>query len=425
MSFKISEVCDINSLNISKNDNLKTINYLDTANLNVGTVDELQYMEVGKDKIPSRAKRIVRKNDILISTVRPNQKHYGIIKNVAKNMVASTGFAVLTPKEDKVDPGYIYNYLIQDHITTYLHSIAESSTSAYPSIKPSVIGDLEVDLPPFEEQKAIAHILSTLDDKIEGNNQINKTLEDMAQEIFRQWFVDFEFPNEDGEPYKSSGGEMIESELGRIPVGWEVRTVDDITAKFTTGLNPRKNFVLGNGNNFYVTIKNMGNQQVFLDDRCDKIDDQALVIINKRSDLRKGDVLFSGIGTIGRTYLIDTIPKNWNISESIFTLRAYDERVSLFLYQLLLSESFQGYAKQLASGSVQKGIRMGDMKIFKLAYSESVVINNYHKIMSSVIDKIKVLQRENIMLSNLRETLLPKLMSGEIRVPMDEEGNLS
>lgn len=79
----------------------------------------------------------------------------------------------------------------------------------------------------------------------------------------------------------------------------------------------------------------------------------------------------------------------------------------------------------MASGSVQKGIRMGDMKIFKLAYSESVVINNYHKIMSSVIDKIKVLQRENIMLSNLRETLLPKLMSGEIRVPLDEEGDVS
>ena len=228
MSFKISEVCDINSFNLSKNDNLNAINYLDTANLNVGTVDELQYMEVGKDKIPSRAKRIVRKNDILISTVRPNQKHYGIIKNVAKNMVASTGFAVLTPKEDKVDPGYIYNYLIQDHITTYLHSIAESSTSTYPSIKPSVIGDLEVDLPPLEEQKAIAHILSTLDDKIEVNNQINKTLENMAQAIFKQWFVDFEFPNEDGEPYKPTGGEMVETELGMIPKGWEVVKLNSV-----------------------------------------------------------------------------------------------------------------------------------------------------------------------------------------------------
>lgn len=211
MSCKISEVCDINTLNLSKNDNLKTINYLDTANLNVGTVDELQYMEADKDKIPSRAKRIVRKNDILISTVRPNQKHYGIIKSVAKNMVASTGFAVLTPKEDKVDPGYIYNFLIQAHITTYLHSIAESSTSAYPSIKPSVIGDLEVELPPLEEQKAIAHILSTLDDKIEVNNRISKVLENIAQTIFKRWFVDFEFPCLP-EEYKPAAGKTTNSE---------------------------------------------------------------------------------------------------------------------------------------------------------------------------------------------------------------------
>jgi len=325
----------------------------------------------------------------------------------------------LTEDDTKEDLKYLY------YLLNHLPLKKLNTDSAVPGLNRDNAYSQVFSLPPIQEQKSIAHILSTLDDKIEVNNQINKTLENMAQAIFKQWFVDFEFPNEDGEPYKSSGGEMIESELGMIPKGWEVRTVDDITAKFTTGLNPRKNFVLGNGNNFYVTIKNMGNQQVFLDDRCDKIDDQALVTINKRSDLRKGDVLFSGIGTIGRTYLIDTIPKNWNISESIFTLRAYDERVSLFLYQLLLSESFQGYAKQLASGSVQKGIRMGDMKIFKLAYSESVVINNYHKIMSSVIDKIKVLQRENIMLSNLRETLLPKLMSGEIRVPLDEEGAAS
>ena len=318
------------------------------------------------------------------------------------------------------DPKYLYYLLKTLNLGHY------GGGSAVPTLNRNHIHPIEIKATiNLAEQKAIAHILSTLDDKIEVNNEINKTLENMAQAIFKQWFVDFEFPNEGNEPYKSSGGEMIESDLGMIPKGWEVRTVDDITAKFTTGLNPRKNFVLGNGNNFYVTIKNMGNQRVFLDDRCDKIDDQALVIINKRSDLRKGDVLFSGIGTIGRTYLIDTIPKNWNISESIFTLRAYDERVSLFLYQLLLSESFQGYAKQLASGSVQKGIRMGDMKIFKFAYSESVVINNYHKIMSSVIDKIKVLQRENTMLSNLRETLLPKLMSGEIRVPLNEEGDAS
>ncbi|WKB37201.1 restriction endonuclease subunit S [Terrilactibacillus sp. S3-3] len=126
-----------------------------------------------------------------------------------------------------VDAEYLYRFLTQKTITTYLQAVAESSTSAYPSIKPSIIEDLEIDLPPIREQKSIAHILSTLDDKIEVNNQINRTLEEMAQTIFKHWFVDFEFPNEQGKPYKSSGGE-VESELGMIPKGWEVKKNSDV-----------------------------------------------------------------------------------------------------------------------------------------------------------------------------------------------------
>ena len=94
--------------------------------------------------------------------------------------------------------------------------------SVFDTITRDTFDILKANVPPLAEQKAIANILSTLDEKIEVNNQINKTLENMAQAIFKQWFVDFEFPNEDGEPYKSSGGEMVESELGMIPKGWEV-----------------------------------------------------------------------------------------------------------------------------------------------------------------------------------------------------------
>src|SRR5699024_7830849 len=98
---------------------------------------------------------------------------------------------------------------------------------------------LKLPLPDLSEQKAISKILRTLDDKIEVNNQINKTLENMAQAIVKQWFVDFEFPNEEGEPYKSSGGEMVESELGMIPKGWEVKGLDEI-AEFLNGLAMQK-----------------------------------------------------------------------------------------------------------------------------------------------------------------------------------------
>ena len=397
MSFKISEVCDINSFNLSKNDNLNAINYLDTANLNVGTVDELQYMEVGKDKIPSRAKRIVRKNDILISTVRPNQKHYGIIKNVAKNMVASTGFAVLTPKEDKVDPGYIYNYLIQDHITTYLHSIAESSTSTYPSIKPSVIGDLEVDLPPLEEQKAIAHILSTLDDKIEVNNQINKTLENMAQAIFKQWFVDFEFPNEDGEPYKSSGGEMVESELGMIPKGWEVSKFIDLI-EITSGKRPGKRSDMAMEDCKYSLVG-------------------ASSIMGYTDDFNFEEKILV-IGRVGTHGVVQRFNNKVWASDNTLVIKSDKYE---FAYQILNQIDY----KAINRGSTQPLITQTDIKNHTLIIPTESHLNKFELLVGSLFEIHSNHCLENSKLTELRDTLLPKLMSGEIRVPLDEEGDAS
>ena len=397
MSFKISEVCDINSFNLSKNDNLNAINYLDTANLNVGTVDELQYMEVGKDKIPSRAKRIVRKNDILISTVRPNQKHYGIIKNVAKNMVASTGFAVLTPKEDKVDPGYIYNYLIQDHITTYLHSIAESSTSTYPSIKPSVIGDLEVDLPPLEEQKAIAHILSTLDDKIEVNNQINKTLENMAQAIFKQWFVDFEFPNEDGEPYKSSGGEMVESELGTIPKGWEVSKFFDLI-EITSGKRPGKRSDLAMEDCKYSLVG-------------------ASSIMGYTDDFNFEEKILV-IGRVGTHGVVQRLNNKVWASDNTLVIKSDKYE---FAYQILNQIDY----KAINRGSTQPLITQTDIKNHTLIIPTESHLNKFELLVGSLFGIHSNLCLENSKLTEIRDSLLPKLMSGEIRVPLDEDGYAS
>lgn len=412
MSFKISEVCDINSLNISKNDNLKTINYLDTANLNVGTVDELQYMEVGKDKIPSRAKRIVRKNDILISTVRPNQKHYGIIKNVAKNMVASTGFAVLTPKEDKVDPGYIYNYLIQDHITTYLHSIAESSTSAYPSIKPSVIGDLEVNLPPFEEQKAIAHILSTLDDKIEVNNQINRTLENMAQTIFKQWFVDFEFPNEDGEPYKSSGGEMVESELGMIPKGWEVGSIYSI-ADIIYGAPFSSKLFNEDGEGLpLIRIRDLklGNPQFYTTE-----------------EHKKGTIIIPGDILIGMD--AEFRPTIWSgkkayLNQRVCQIKSNKDYIhDYYLYELIKPHmQFFEFSKV---GTTVIHLGKSDIDSIKVIIPNTNYLESFSNIVAPLHDKLVSLSIENRKLRKIRDILLPKLMSGEIRVPMEEEGDAS
>ena len=238
------------------------------------------------------------------------------------------------------------------------------------------------------------------------NNKINADLEEMAQAIFKNWFVDFE-------PFKD--GKFVDSELGMIPEGWKVVTLDDLTSKFGTGLNPRKNFVLGHGNNYYVTIKNMGNNRIYLNDRCDKVDDEALAKINKRSKLQKGDLLFSGIGTIGRVAMIVDDPINWNTSESVFNMHPIDTVSSEFIYLLLLSDKFQQYVQQNAQGGVQQGIRMASLKAFQFAIPDD--LNLFDNLVKPIISKVKSNDKENDALSLLRDTLLPRLMSGELEVP--------
>ena len=144
------------------------------------------------------------------------------------------------------------------------------------------------------------------------------------------------------------------------------KRLDDYLEKITTGLNPRQNFKLGHGSNYYVTVKNIDDGRLLLNESCDKVDDEALLLINKRSQLDKGTILFTGIGSIGRTFFVYEKPKNWNISESVFAFKAGNNISPEFLYMLLTSDVFQSYCINNASGSAQKGIRMEYLKKYPM-----------------------------------------------------------
>ncbi|MEG0428048.1 MAG: restriction endonuclease subunit S, partial [Akkermansia sp.] len=195
------------------------VSYLDTGNITANKIDKVIQYDLTKENLPSRAKRKVKKLDIVYSCVRPNKRHYGILKNPDENMLVSTGFSVISVNLNKANPFYIYYYIIQDHIINYLQAIAEGSVTAYPTIKSSDIASLVIKLPALEEQTKIAAILSSLDDKIELNHKINANLEAQAQAIFKSYFIDFE-------PFKN--GEFIDSELGKIPKGWRVGKLSEI-----------------------------------------------------------------------------------------------------------------------------------------------------------------------------------------------------
>lgn len=311
------------------------------------------------------------------------------------------------------NPKFAYYFLQNLNLEDYANS------SGVPTLNRNFIQPLVVNYPELHTQQKIASLLSALDSKITLNNKVNAELEAMAKLIYDYWFVQFEFPDENGKPYKSSGGKMIwNEELKReIPEGWEVKRLDDIISKSGTGLNPRKNFKLGQGKNYYITIKNVKNGKIIFDNSCDKIDDEALKIIDKRSDLQAGDVLFTSIEPVGVTYLIHEKPKNWNINESVFTIRPNNKKISSeYLYMLLSSIEMKSFTANVAAGSIHKGIRHAVLKTFKLPYNDQIITKKFSIIIKPILKRIYSLDNENQKLTELRDWLLPMLMNGQVKI---------
>ena len=175
-NIRLGDVIRTNVASYSAKDSWEYINYLDTGNITENIIADIQHINLEKEKLPSRAKRMVKYNSIIYSTVRPNQRHYGIIKLMPDNFLVSTGFTVIDVNEAIVDADYIYFLLTQDKYVELLQAIAEQSVSAYPSIKASDIEKLNVILPSVVEQKKIATVLKLLSDKMLLNSELNKNL---------------------------------------------------------------------------------------------------------------------------------------------------------------------------------------------------------------------------------------------------------
>ncbi len=339
------------------------------------------------------------------------------LNNIKEKGIISSSLLRITLNKELVDENFFLYHWSSNIKDPLIRSHDNSVLKHLPGVQ--AIRGFEIILPELENQKKIGIFLKNIDSKIELNNKINKELEAMAKTLYDYWFVQFDFPNENGKPYKSSGGKMVyNQELKReIPEGWEVKKLDDIISKTGTGLNPRDNFKLGFGDNYYVTIKNIEQGRVVLDSKCDKVDDEALKIINKRSNLQIGDILFTSIQPVGITYLIQEQPKNWNINESVFTVRPdYNLVSSDFLFMLLSSDLMKAYTNNVSAGSIHKGVRHTDLKAFKFAYSGDTIIQNFNRIVQPILKKMYINEQQNQELANLRDWLLPMLMNGQVKV---------
>ena len=359
---QLGEIVKSNYQNIGSNYPYTIIQYLDTGSITEGKIECFQQYTISE--APSRAKRLVRDGDIVYSNVRPIQRHYGFIKNPPDNLVVSTGFSVIKTDQSKADPLFIYYLLTSNNIVEELDAIAEGATSAYPSLRPSDIENLEILLPPLPEQKAIAEVLSSLDDKINLLHRQSKTLEDMAQALFRKWFVE----DKDGE--------------------WEVGKLGDVVS-ISSGKGLKKSKYIGNGK--YPVFGANGEIG-----RTDKY-------------LFNDKLIFTGrVGTLGNIFISDS--KAW-LSDNTLVIKPKEEYF-YFVYFFLKDVKLKDYN----IGSTQPLIRQSDIKEVELFLPEKNKLQKFESQADLIFNKTQHNQFKIHTLENLRDTLLPKLMGGRIKV---------
>ena len=321
--------------------------------------------------------------------------------------------------------------------------------SAVPTLNRNHIHPLEVKLPPLPEQKSIAHILGSLDDKIELNRQMNQTLEQMAQALFKSWFVDFDpvidnalaVGNEIPEPLQKRANlrhalgtkrKPLPAEIQQLfpvsftyseeldkwmPKGWKYMNLDKVTNKITDGTHST---VIDDikGEFHLLSCKNIKNGQINIDNKDRRINKETLEFLRKRTQLTKGDLLITTVGTIGEVALIrqDEIP--WELQRSVAIIRP-DNRLIFpeYLYQLSKTNDFQHQALARSEGSVQTCLFLGAIREIDFVLPPEELIKKFEKYASSYYHKIEGTNKQTRYLAKLRDTLLPRLVSGEVRVP--------
>ena len=396
MKVLLSEIAYLNSTNFNINQ-YNEIEYLDTSSVFEGVFQNPQKYKVEEGvPIPSRAKRGVRNDTIVYSSVRPRQHHFGIINNPSNNLVVSSGFVTIDANREVVDPHYLYYVITQPKYIEAMCLIADVATSSYPSFRPEDLGNLEIDIETdIEKQRIIASYLSLIDRKIEVNNVIISTLDSMAKDIYDYWFVQFDFPDENGKPYKSSGGKMVwNEELKReIPEGWKVSLIENWCKIFTGKKDVNQSLDSGEYKFFSCAPSfRYSNEKIYSGKA----------------------ILISGNGSYtGRTILVNDA---FDLYQRTYACVMKDQLPDIVEYIYYTMKRF--FVPKVIGGTHGSAIPYivyNDIAKEKLVYEESVV-KKFLEVIVQVQELISVLSKEINELSSLRDFLLPLLMNGQVKI---------
>ncbi|GGB67590.1 restriction endonuclease subunit S [Shewanella inventionis] len=372
---------------------------------------------------------IIEPNDVLINITGDSVARVCLAPNEYLPARVNQHVAILRVVPDEFDHRYLRYFLTSNKMQNYLLTIA-STGGTRNALTKTMLESLEVSKPPLGVQKQIGDVLENFESKIMLNSITNQTLEEMAQTIFKSWFVDFDpvkakMNGEQPEGMDAATAslfpeKLVESELGLIPEGWELKTLKSLSEKISKGTTPSKmdlESATDEPSIRFIKVRDINEQGEILRGKLENIPDSIHTTKLKRSILKKEDILFSIAGTIGRVAIVDQDLDNVNTNQAVAFVRLKEKQTYLPLVYMALREN---RLQQKAIASIVQGVQanlslanVGDMEV--IVPSEDI-LNLWNKQYSSILQMIKNNFAQSRVLASLRDTLLPKLLSGEIEL---------
>ena len=321
---------------------------------------------------------------------------------------------ILNINEYRINKNYLFYLLCTREYRHHILSSATGSTVKHTS--PKRILEFEVPLPNLNIQKYIGGLLNKIDKKIIINKNTIANLEELSQTLFKRWFVDFEFPDKDGNPYKSSGGEI--NDTNNLPPNWKYQSAKDIYTINIGKTPPRKLTELFNTKNGidWVSISDMKADGPFINITKENLSESAVKEYRVKL-VPKNSVLLSFKLTIGRVKITN---KELATNEAIAHF-VTNKINSIYTYLYLKNFNFESLGN---TSSIANAINSKIVKEMPILVPTSEILEKFKEIITPIFEKIELQQKENILLTQLRDTLLPKLMSGEIEIPDNIEVNI-
>ncbi|KOQ97729.1 restriction endonuclease HindVIIP subunit S [Haemophilus sp. C1] len=434
---RLGDIAKVNEKSLTKKSQPDFIRYIDISSVSTGAFDTPKLLK--KDEIPSRAKRILRNNDFIISTVRPNLKQFSFIEEAQENLIASTGFCVISSNNSKL-AWYLYSLITSDLFTEYLVKIADGG--AYPAFNPKEIEDAIIPLPDKDNLEFISDTSRFFHKKIQLNTQINQTLEQIVQALFKSWFVDFEPVRakvqalSDGmsleqaelaamqaisgktleeltalsqtqpdryaelaETAKAFPCEMVEVDGVDVPKGWEVKPLGDLIS-FVKGKKPKSVSPKQEENMLphILTSSLEGKYNEF----CES---NKLVTIEYHNIIMLMDGSNSGRIAIGH---------NGVIGSTLAKINLDNNKLWAVIYQFLKHKEADIQAN--TTGTTIPHTDKNRVNNYLMVISDNFLLEKFTELFDNSLLKIISNRNQIISLETTRDLLLPRLLNGEINV---------